>query len=162
LEAVLRDPTALEKLRILYQPPSPQGYQAFFVYGDGALVWQAYPHGPMSSAGVPTCRNEVNPDRVKALIRLIIQKRFYGLPEKQFLEVNGPRGNQGLETHAITIDDGTGKAGRIFAIGEYAGKEESIPPDFSAIETELKQLKDSAFPLSAKACHLASPIDFWN
>jgi hypothetical protein len=161
LELALRDPTALEKLKILYQPPSHQGYQAFFVYGDGALVWQAYPQGLMPLAGVPTCRNEVNLDKVQDLVRLIIQKHFFDLSEKRFLEVNGP-GNQGLETHAITIDDGTGKTGRIFAVGEYAGQEESIPPDFSAIETELKQLRDSAFPLTAKTCPLASPIDFWN
>jgi hypothetical protein len=161
LEMALREPSALDRLRILYEPPPYDGYQSFVVYGDGELVWQAYPKEPMTSSGVPTCRNNVNPDKVKDLVRLIIQKRFFDLPKKRFLEVNGP-GKHGLEMHAITIDDGIGKARRSFAVGEYGGEEMSIPPDFSAIEAEIVRLKESAFPLSAKTCSLAPPIKFWN
>jgi hypothetical protein len=161
LEPLPRDPAALQKLKILYQPPSRESYQAFFVYGDGSLVWQAYPNRPMSLTEVPTCRTKVSADKVKNVVRLIIQKHFFDLPEKLFLSVNAAQGKEELELHAIAIDDGIGKAIRTFGIGEYAGKEESIPPDFSSIEKELKQLKDSAFPPSEKACHFAPAIRFW-
>ena len=162
LEPLLGDPAALQKLKILYEPPSHKSYQAFFVYGDGSLVWQAYPNRPMSLTEVPTCRDEVSLDKVKNLVRLIIQKHFFDLPEKHFFFVYAEQGKEELELHTIAIDDGVGKAVRTFGIGVYAGKEESIPPDFSTIEKELKQLKDSAFPPSEKTCHFAPAIKFWN
>src|SRR5438552_1809286 len=49
---------------------------------------------------------------------------------------------------------------RTFGVGKFAGKEEKIPPDFSAIEDELKRLKDSAFPPDGKPCHFAPAIKF--
>ncbi|SRR6266481_1087814 len=165
LEPLLRDSAALQKLRVLYEPPSHEGYRAFFVYGDGSLVWQAYPTRPMPLTEVPTCKNKVGPDKVKDLVRLIIQKHFLELPEKSFLLTFAGYDVQEkdkLELHAIAVDDGIGKAIRTFGIEEYAGKKESIPPDFLSIENELKQLKDSAFPPTTKACHLAPAIKFWN
>jgi hypothetical protein len=162
LEALLRDAAALQKLKILYEPPSHESYKAFFVYGDGSLVWQAYPNRPMSLTDVPTCRNSVSSDRVKNLVRLIIQKHFIDLPEKQFLFVSAAQGKEELELRTIAIDTGMGRAIRTFGIGEYAGKAESIPPDFSSIEEELKQLKDSAFSPAAEPCHLAPAVKFWN
>jgi hypothetical protein len=162
LERLLRDPVALQKLKILYEPPVHESYQTFVVYGDGSLVWQSYPNRPMSLTEVPTCRNKVSPDQVKNLVRLIIQKHFFDLPEKRFIFVTAAKGKEELELHTIAIDDGVGKAIRTFGAGEYAGKEESIPPDFSSIEKELKQLKDSAFPPAGKPCHLAPAIKFWN
>jgi hypothetical protein len=162
LEPLLRDPAALQKLKILYEPPSHEGYQAFFVYGDGSLVWQAHPKRPMPLTEVPTCRSKVSPDKVKNLVHLIIQKHFFDLPEKRFIFVYAAQGKEELELHTIAIDDGDGKAVRTFGLGRYAGKEESIPPDFSSIEEELKQLKDSAFPPSEKTCHFAPAIKFWN
>jgi len=116
----------------------------------------------MSLTEVPTCRDKVSPDKVKNLVRLIIQKHFFDLPEKHFFFVYAAQGKEELELHTIAIDDGVGKAVRTFGIGVYAGKEESIPPDFSTIEKELKQLKDSAFPPSEKTCHFAPAIKFWN
>jgi len=66
-----------------------------------------------------------------------------------------------LELHTITINDGLEKTSRTFGIGKYAGKEEEkIPPDFSAIEDQLKRLKDSAFPPNGKPCHFAPAIKF--
>ena len=162
LEPLLRDSAALQKLKILYEPPSPKSYQAFFAYGDGSLVWQAYPRRPMSLLEVPTCRSRVSPYKVKNLVSLIVQKRFFDLPEKRFLFVSVAQGKEELELHTIAIDDGIGKASRTFGIGEYAGKVETIPPEFSAIEQELKQLKDSAFPPSEKTCHLARAVNSWN
>jgi hypothetical protein len=111
---------------------------------------------------LPTCRSRVSPDKVKNLVSLIVEKRFFDSPEKRFLFVSVAQGKEELELHTIAIDDGIGKASRTFGIGEYAGKVETIPPEFSAIEQELKQLKDSAFPPSEKTCHLARAVNFWN
>lgn len=159
LEPLLRDPAALQKLKILYEPPSPKNYQAFFVYGDGSVVWQAYPEQLMSATDVPTCKNKISPNRVRSLIRLMIEKHFLDLPEKRFVFFG--RHNEELELHTITVDNGLGKTSRTFGDGDYGGKHESIPPDFASIEEELKQLKDSAFPPSAATCHLAPVIKFW-
>ncbi len=74
LEPPLGDPAALQKLKILYEPPSHKSYQAFFVYGDGSLVWQAYPNRPMSLTEVPTCRNKVSPDKVKYQTNLVARR----------------------------------------------------------------------------------------
>jgi len=46
LEPLLRDPVALQKLKIMYQLPSRKVYQAFFIYGDGRVVLQAYSKRP--------------------------------------------------------------------------------------------------------------------
>lgn len=159
LEPLLRDLAALQKLKILYGPPSHNNYQAFFVYGDGSVVWQAYPERLMSATDVPTCKNKINPDRVRSLIRLMIEKHFLELPEKRFVFF-GQR-NEELELHTIAVDTGLGKTSRTFGNGDYGGKLESIPSEFASIEEELKQLRDSAFPPSAKTCHLAPAIKFW-
>ena len=163
LEPLLRDPAALQKLKIMYQLPFRKVYQVFFVYGDGRVVWQAYSKRLTSSTDVPTCRNKISPDKVKNLVRLIIDNHFFDLPEKRFIYVYISQNNEDdLEVHSIAIDDGVGKAFREFGIGQYAGKEEFIPPNFSSIEQELKSLKDSAFPPSAMNCNLAPAINFWN
>jgi hypothetical protein len=160
LEPLLVDPAAVQKLRILYAPSARKSYQAFYVYGDGSVVWQAFPTQQMSVTGVPTCKNKVSPDKVKGLIRLMIERHFLHLPEKNFiLEFNGYR-NAELELHTIAVDNGLGKARRTFGNGEYGGKQESIPPDFASIEEELKRLKDSAFPSSSMNCQLAPAITF--
>jgi hypothetical protein len=35
------------------------------------------------------------------------------------------------EVHRIFISNGSEKAGRVFAVGTYAGKQETIPDDFA-------------------------------
>jgi len=119
---------ALQKLKILYEPPSPESYQAFFVYGDGSLAWQAYPKRPMSLTAVPTCRSKVSSEQIKSLVQLLIHRHFLDLPEKRFIFVLAAQGKEELELHTIAIDDGVGRAVRAFRTGMYAGKEESIPP----------------------------------
>ena len=162
LEPLLRDPAALQKLRILYSPPVRKTHQEFVVFGDGSVILQAYPNRPMALTEVPTCRSKVSPDRINGLVRLIIQRHFFDLPEKQFIFVYAAQGPENLELRTIAIDNGIGKASRTFGVGEYAGKEESIPPDFSAIEEELKQRRDSAFPPAGKTCHFEPLIKFWD
>ena len=59
------------------------------------------------------------------------------------------QGREELEFHRISIDDGgVGTVWRTFAIGEYVGRRESLPPDFVSIERELQRLKELAFPHS--------------
>jgi hypothetical protein len=161
LEPLLQDPAALQRLMVVYRPPIHGGWvQLFFVRGDGSLILQTYPDRPMFVTDVPTCRAKVSQDVVKDLVRLIIQRHFFELPEKQFIFVYAAQGNEKLELHTITIDDGLTKTSRTFGVGTFAGKEEKIPPDFSVIEDELKRLKDSAFPPDGKPCHFAPAIKF--
>jgi hypothetical protein len=53
LEGMLRDPAALQKLKIAYWAPPHDRVQVFFVYGDGSVIWQSYPNRSMSLALVP-------------------------------------------------------------------------------------------------------------
>jgi hypothetical protein len=161
LEPLLQDPAALQRLTVVYRPPIHGGWvQLLFVRGDGSLILQTYPDRPMFVTDVPTCRAKVSQDAVKDLVRLIIQRHFFELPEKQFIFLDAAQDNEKLELHTITIDDGLGKTSRTFRVGKFAGKEEKIPPDFSAIEDELKRLKDSTFPPDGKPCHFAPAIKF--
>jgi hypothetical protein len=41
--AVIRNPAALDKLKIPYEPPAELGYPAFFICGDGSLVGSQIP-----------------------------------------------------------------------------------------------------------------------
>ena len=161
LEPLLADPVALQRLTVVYLTPSQKGWiQLFFVRGDGSLILQAHPDRPMAITDIPTCRAKVSQDVVKDLVRLIIQRHFLALPEKQFIFIYAAQGNEELELHTITVADGLAKTSRTFGIGKFAGKEEKIPPDFSAVEDELKRLKDSAFPPDGKPCHFAPAIKF--
>ena len=116
----------------------------------------------MSMTDIPTCREKVSLEKVKDLVRLIIQKHFFDLPEKLFISVSAAQGEEELKLRTIAIDDGTGKTSRSFGAGKWAGKDESILPDFASIEEQLKQLRDSAFPPGEKTCHFAPIIKFWN
>lgn len=161
LKPVLENPEALQKLKILYGPPAQNGNQALlFVYGSGLVVWQAYPEKLMSVTTVPTCTSKISVDRVKGLVRLMIEKHFVDFPEKHYVLVFDGQSQGNIELHTIAIDTGLGKARRTFGIGDYGGKQESMPSDFASIEQELKQLKDTAFPTSAMNCHLAPAIQF--
>jgi len=114
----------------------------------------------MAITDIPTCRAKVGQDVVKNLVQLIIQRHFFELPEKHFIFLYATQGNEELELHTITVADGLAKTSRTFGVGKFAGKEEKIPPDFSAIEDELKRLKNSAFPPDGKPCHFAPAIKF--
>jgi hypothetical protein len=116
----------------------------------------------MSRDLVPTCRNKVSTDTVKNLVRLLIEKHFLDLPERQFLMLEIGQGRKEIEFHTISIDDGVGEAKKTFAIVEFAGKRESLPPDFLSIEKELQRLKESAFPHSKITCHFALAITIRN
>src|SRR6266481_2401853 len=143
LEPLLQDPVVLQRLMVVYQPPVHKGWiQLFFVRGDGSLILQAHPNRPMAITEIPTCKAKVSQDVVKNLVQLIIQRHFFELPEKQFIFQDAAQDNEKLELRTITINDGLGRTSRTFGVGKFAGKEERIPPDFSAIESEIKELKD--------------------
>jgi hypothetical protein len=65
---------------------------------------------------------------------------------------------QVLEIYTISIVDSEGQSTGEFAIGKYAGTEESIPPNFAAVEEALQHLRGSSFAPDSKPCHFA-PID---
>jgi len=161
LEPMLQKNEALQRLLIAYWPPGQKGWhQAFFVRGDGSVVKQATPDRPMPVTDIPTCTEQIGLERVKALVRLIIQRHFFDLPERQFIFIYVAQRNEELEIHTIGISDGQAKTRRSFGAGKFAGKDEVIPPEFAAIEEELKQIRDSAFPPHDKDCHFAPPIKF--
>ena len=161
LEPMLHKDEALQRLLIVYWPPAQKGWnQVFFVRGDGSVVKQATPERPMAVTDIPTCTEQIGLEKVKALVRLIIQRHFLDLPERHFIFIYAAQMNEELEMHTIGISDGEAKARRSFGIGKYAGKDEVIPPEFAAIEAELKRIRDSAFPPHGKECHFAPPIKF--
>lgn len=158
LEPMLQDAEALRMLTVLYQPPAHHGFQLFFVRGDGSLIVQGYPQRPIATTDIPTCRNKVSQDKVKELVSLLVNRHFWDLPEKRFLFLGGmPRAGE-LELHQLSIDNGAAKASRIFGVGTFADKKETIPDDFAAIEEQLIQLRD--FTLSNKPCHFAPANKF--
>ena len=158
LQAMMRDNQGLQKLRIAYYSPTEHGFHLLFVRGDGTLVLQTYPRRPMAANEVPTCKERISPDKVKEILRLMIDRRFWELPEKQFIFIGDWPSYSELELHRIFVSDGAEKAGRTFGIGTYAGKSESIPADFAIIERQFKNIEQAAF--SDKPCHLAPAIKF--
>jgi hypothetical protein len=158
LEPMLRDSESLKKLTVKYDSPLQQGFELLFVRGDGSLILQRYPGRPMSTTDLPTCTQKISQDQVKKLASLIANKHFWELPEKRFLFVGGEPSHKELEVHRIFISNGSEKAGRVFAVGTYAGKQEAIPDEFAVIEQQFKQLAQSAF--AGKACHLAPAVQF--
>jgi hypothetical protein len=158
LEPMLRDSESLKKLTIMYDSPLQQGFELLFVRGDGSLILQRYPGRPMATTDMPTCTERISQDQVKMLVSMVASQRFWELPEKNFIFVNGVPNPKELEVHRILVSNGTEKAGRVFAVGTYAGKPEVIPDDFAAVEQQFKQLARSAF--AGKACHVAPAVQF--
>jgi len=158
MEPMLRDSQMLQKLTIMYDSPLQQGFELLFVRGDGSIMLQKYPGRPMARTDIPTCKEKVDQAKVKELVSLVVSRYFWELPEKRFLFIGGQPSHEELELHTIFISNGTEKAGRVFAVGIYAGKQESIPNDFAIIEQHLKKLAESTF--SGKPCRLAPAVQF--
>ena len=158
LELMLHDAESLKKLTIMYDSPLRQGFELLFVRGDGSLILQRYPGRPMATTEIPTCKEKIDQTTVKELVSLLVSRHFWELPEKRFLFIGGEPSHEELAVHRIFISDGTEKAGRVFAVGTYAGRQESIPDDFAMIEQQLKQLAQSAF--AGKPCQLAPAVKF--
>jgi hypothetical protein len=157
LEPLLQDPQALRRLTVVYLDGIVhKGWiHRFFVRGDGSLILQAFPERPLAVTNIPTCRAQVSQEVSKDLVRLIIKRHFFELPERLFLFVYAAQVNEELELHTIVIDDGQVKTRRTFGAGMFDGEKETIPADFLAIEHEMRRLRDSVFPPGAKPCHFA-------
>jgi hypothetical protein len=162
LELLLQDAQALQRLTVVYLDRLVhKGWShRFFVRGDGSLILQAYPERPIAVTDILTCRAQVDQEVVRNLVRLIIKRHFFELPERLFLFVYASQVNEELELHTIVIDDGQAETRRTFGIGKFNGKKETIPADFLAVEDEMKRLRDSVFPPGAKPCHFAPAINF--
>lgn len=158
LQAIMRDNQGLQKLTILNESPTEHGFHLLFVSGDGTLILQAYPRRMMARNDVPTCKERISPDKVKEILSLMIERRFWELPEKQFIFLGNWPNPSEFELHGIFVSNGAEKAGRSFGIGTYGGKPESIPSDFAIIERQFKNLEQAAF--SGKHCHLAPAVKF--
>jgi hypothetical protein len=148
----------LKEMTIMYDSPLQQGFELLFVRGDASLILQRYPGRPMATMDLPTCAGKIDQDQVEKLASLIANKYFWELPEKHFLFIGGEPSHKELEVNRIFISNGIEKAGRVFAVGTYAGRQEAIPDDFAMIEHQFKLLAQSAF--AGKACHLAPAVQF--
>lgn len=157
LESMLHDAQRLEKLTIMYDSPLEQGFDLLLIRGDGSLTLQKYPGRPTGTTDLPTCKGKVDQAKVKEIVSAVVNRHFWQLPEKRFLEVNGPD-HKVLAVQRIFISDGVEKAGRVFGVGTYGEEQESIPDDFAIIERHLKELAQSAF--SGKPCQLAPEVQF--
>jgi len=147
LSRFLTDDAALKTLTITYRPTYRQ---VLYVYGSGKLIGQSYPGLTFSQQyGLfPTCKGMISPERVRDVIRLMIQVRFFDLPQKSFVFMFASDGEdleKELQKHSIALDDGTIHAQRDFAAGTYLGKKESIPQEFAAVEAALQQLMKETF-----------------
>ncbi|HWY68055.1 MAG TPA: hypothetical protein VNX88_05290 [Terriglobales bacterium] len=115
------------------------------------MIGQSYPGRTFSQQyGVfPTCKAMISPEKVRNVIRLMIQVRFFDLPQKSFVYLFASDDvedlEKELERHSIALDDGTIHAQRDFAAGTYMGKKESIPQEFAAVENAMQQLMKETF-----------------
>jgi len=167
LEEILQNPALLHRMSLMWEyPPNV----SLYVYGDGRLILQAYPVIPSDSDSpilmtrrngfVPTCKSKTGSDDVSALIRLMIEKHFFDLPEKSFAYNTVALERRKLELHTIAVDSGREKADRTFGVGKYGDQDESLPANFVAIEDALARMRDAAFPPAQRPCGIAPGIKF--
>ena len=143
LSRFLTDNAALSTLTIAYWATYRQ---VLYVYGSGKLIAQSYPGLNFSKQyGVfPTCKGALSPEKVRDIVRLMIQVRFFDLPQKSFVYATASDDMEDAEKewqlHSIALEDGNIHAQRDFAAGTYLGKQESIPQEFAAVEASLQRL----------------------
>ena len=160
LKPLLDDPSALHRLRIAYMYDDKPG-QVFYLYGDGHLILQQLPtrRGVWADL-VPTCTARVSEDIIKDLIRLLIEKNFFDLPEKRFLFLYASAASEeDLHLHTIIIEAEEGRSSRSFGTGTFGKETQSIPPEFAEIEAAIQRIQNDAFPPS-KTCRVAPPLKF--
>lgn len=153
LDALLADPSAMQRLVILYLP---NFHDKLFVYGNGHVVFQSYSNH-MQREMVPTCTGSIETSRVASLVAAMSARHFFALPEKEFIfqtaSDDADEFFDNLKMHTIIVDDGKVRAKRSFAEGLYAGKREAIPADFAAIEVLLENIRNDALKRPCRVAH---------
>ena len=91
----------------------------------------------------PTCASTASQQEIESLVRLMIQRHFVELPQKGFPSYVGAAEGFPLHLHTIVVSTKTKHGVWVFETGELNGKRESIPPDFVAVEDNLRQLKSA-------------------
>jgi len=160
LTRFLDDPSLLPQLSIRYSYPERPA-QIFFIRGNGSLVLQQLPSQPGTwNSLVPTCTAHTEGDTFRKLVRLLVDRHFFDLPQKTFLFLSASDDpEKQVHIHTITVYTQGLMAARSFATGTYGMEAQSIPADFAAIESEIQRIRDDAFPQSGP-CHVAAPLRF--
>jgi hypothetical protein len=141
LASMLTDTSSRKDLKIYYD----ESQEGLFVYGDGRLALQKYPtDGTVEDDGlVPTCTSTASQQEIESLVRLMIQRHFVELPQNGFPNYVGAAEAFPWHLHIIVISSKSTHGLWVFETGELNGRRESIPPDFAAVETGLRTLKNS-------------------
>jgi hypothetical protein len=141
LARVLKDDR--QRLKIFYVEDSSNW--ALLVNRDGRLMLQKRGLGA-TGALWPTCTSTVSQSEVENLLQLMVARHFEKLPQKGFPNFEGASEAFPWKLHIISVDAGTTRGTWIFETGGMNGKIESIPPDFAAVETSLRKIRDKAIP----------------
>jgi len=160
LERLLTDSTALQRLKILYEPSS---HLRIFVYGTGKVITQARPERTLSYMGlVPTCSGSVSEKEIRSLIEDLKARKFFDLPEKGYIYITASDEFddwfEALKLHGIILDDGQFRARRSFAAGIYMEQQQKLPEDFIAVEAKLDRIAREA--IGNEPCRMAAAIKF--
>ena len=155
LERLLNDPQAMQSLVIAYT--SYDNKLSLFIFGNGKIITQPT---TANTDLVPTCSADITDEQVRSLVQLLIKKRFFDLPEREFMLLNASIDDWNkLELHTIRVADDEGVASRSFGTGWYKSERLSLPPDFADVRDALVQLRLSALPdANNKSCKFESQI----
>jgi hypothetical protein len=150
LNSVAEKPEELKRFKLTYV----FGKNVLFLFGDGRVVLQGRsPFKPKSL--VPTCSAAVSSNEVSRVVRLLIAKKFFDLPSRDFV-VGDLEDLATAQVHTINVVRGKDTAGRSFAAGIYNGEQQVVPADFLEVEKGLRELEDALF--AGKTCHVAAPL----
>lgn len=161
LQRFINNPGVLQTLKIEWDyPPNVEMH----LFGKGALVLQSFPtlrddpENPnvlKNRTIVPTCRGGVTSADLLSVLQVMVDHRFFDLPDKSYIVQYAS--TRKAELHTISVDDGTLRASRTFAVGEFMGNSESLPADFAAVEQALAKIRNSAIK-PGQTCGLAPAI----
>ena len=163
LKHLLTSYPALREVVITHITPTEK--QAMFVYGTGKLVLQPLMmNGIRASGPVPACIAFANPDEVKAIVKMMIDRHFLDLPVRSYVVMEAALQDdplKDLQLHTIRVATDEGFAERTFGTGMYGNERLNIPPDFAAIEKMLTELRARNFPAGEKwDCRIAPAVQF--
>jgi len=152
LARALLDASIRQHARVFYaEDSSPWN---ILVNGDGRVLVQK--DGTATTDGLwPTCTSTVPQTEIEQLLRLMVTKNLELLPRKGFPMYVGPVEAFPRKLHIIAVDAGPTRGTWVFETGQMNGRVESIPPDFGAVEADLRELRQKAIPVDGSSCPLA-------